>query len=50
MARGRDSEAKADFGTDKADKIDFGKWKVAVKMEFSEFETFFCDFFRFMLL
>ena len=44
------TEGRADFGTDKEDFVDLCKWKVAIEMEFSKFETFFRDFFRFMLL
>jgi hypothetical protein len=50
LARGWESEARADFGTDKTDALDLCKWKVAIEMEFSRFEMFFRDFFRFMLL
>ncbi len=34
----------------KSDSLDLAKWKVAIEMEFSRFEMFFRDFFRFMLL
>lgn len=50
ISQGWKSEARADFGTDKRDTIDLCKWKVAIEMEFSRFEMFFRDFFRFMLL
>lgn len=50
MARGWEKEGKADFGTDKKDSLDLCKWKIAIEMEFSRFEMFFRDFFRFMLL
>jgi len=43
-------EGRADFKTDKRDFVDLCKWKVAIEMEFSRFEMFFRDFFRFMLL
>ena len=43
-------EGKSDFNTDKSDFIDLCKWKVAIEMEYSRFEMFFRDFFRFMLL
>ena len=43
-------EGRATFQTDKRDYIDLVKWKVAIEMEFSRFEMFFRDFFRFMLL
>jgi hypothetical protein len=49
-AHGWEKEARGDFGTDKADALDLCKWKVAIEMEFSRFEMFFRDFFRFMLL
>ena len=50
VARGWEKEGKADFGTDKKDSLDLCKWKIAIEMEFSRFEMFFRDFFRFMLL
>ncbi|MFW9843087.1 MAG: BglII/BstYI family type II restriction endonuclease [Candidatus Thorarchaeota archaeon] len=50
VALGWEPESSADFGTDKADNLDLTKWKVAIEMEFSRFESFFRDFFRFMLL
>jgi hypothetical protein len=50
LARGWESEGQADFSTDKRDMLDLCKWKVAIEMEFSRFEMFFRDFFRFMLL
>lgn len=43
-------EGIADFSTDKRDALDLCKWKVAIELEFSRFEMFFRDFFRFMLL
>jgi hypothetical protein len=43
-------EGRADFKTDKTDYLDLCKWKVAIEMEYSRFEMFFRDFFRFMLL
>jgi hypothetical protein len=49
-AQGWETEGRADFKTDKSDSIDLCKWKVAIEMEFSRFEMFFRDFFRFMLL
>lgn len=49
-AHGWEKECRADFKTDKTDFIDLCKWKVAIEMEFSRFEMFFRDFFRFMLL
>ena len=48
--KGWSVEASADFSTDKSDWLDLAKWKVAMEMEFSRFEMFFRDFFRFMLL
>jgi hypothetical protein len=50
IAQGWKKEGRADFGTDKKDFVDLCKWKVATEMEFSRFEMFFRDFFRFMLL
>jgi len=50
VARGWEREGRADFKTDKRDSLDLCKWKVAIEMEFSRFEMFFRDFFRFMLL
>lgn len=50
VAKGWKKEARADFKTDKKDTIDLCKWKVPIEMEFSRFEMFFRDFFRFMLL
>jgi len=47
---GWQKEGIADFSTDKRDTLDLCKWKVAIEMEFSRFEMFFRDFFRFMLL
>ncbi len=50
VQRGWTKEGRADFNTDKNDFLDLCKWKVAIEMEFSRFEMFFRDFFRFMLL
>ena len=50
VAHSWEKEARADFKTDKTDFLDLCKWKVAIEMEFSRFEMFFRDFFRFMLL
>jgi hypothetical protein len=50
VAHGWEKEGRADFRTDKKDHLDLCKWKVAIEMEFSRFEMFFRDFFRFMLL
>ena len=47
---GWEKEGRADFSTDKRDALDLCKWKVTIEMEFSRFEMFFRDFFRFMLL
>ena len=38
------------FSSDKKDAIDLYKSKIAIEMEFSRFEMFFRDFFRFMLM
>lgn len=48
--KGWQPEGRADFKTDKEDFLDLCKWKVAIEMEYSRFEMFFRDFFRFMLL
>ena len=50
VERGWQKEGVADFRTDKKDALDLCKWKVAIEMEYSRFEMFFRDFFRFMLL
>lgn len=50
VKKGWESEGRADFKTDKEDYLDLCKWKVAIEMEYSRFEMFFRDFFRFMLL
>ena len=50
VSNGWKKEGRADFGTDKTDFVDICKWKVAIEMEYSRFEMFFRDFFRFMLL
>lgn len=49
-ARGWEKEWRADFSTDKKDALDLHRSKVAIEMEFSRFEMFFRDFFRYMLL
>ena len=43
-------ELPVDFNTNKNDFVDFYKNKIAIEMEFSRFEMFFRDFFRFMLM
>lgn len=50
VAQGWQQEGRADFRTNKMDYVDLCKWKVAIEMEYSRFEMFFRDFFRFMLL
>ena len=50
VLHGWETEGQADFGTHKKDALDLCKWKVAIELEFSRFEMFFRDFFRFMLL
>lgn len=47
---GWEKELKVDFKTDKDDFLDLYKDKIAIEMEYSRFEMFFRDFFRFMLL
>jgi len=44
------SEKEFDFKTEKRDFLDFYKERIGIEMEFSRFEMFFRDFFRFMLL
>lgn len=48
--KGWQKESKADFKTDKEDYLDLCKWKIAIEIEYSRFEMFFRDYFRFMLL
>ena len=50
LSCGWEAEGRADFRTDKDDYLDLCKRRVAIEMEFSRFEMFFRDFFRFMLL
>ncbi len=50
LQKGWEKEGKAEFSGGKQDYIDLCKWKVAIEMEWSRFEMFFRDFFRFMLL
>jgi hypothetical protein len=50
VKKGWQPEGRADFKTEKEDYLDLCKWKVAIEMEYSRFEMFFRDFFRFMLL
>lgn len=50
VRKGWSKECRADFNTEKNDSIDLCKWKVAIEMEFSRFEMFFRDFFRFSLM
>ena len=50
VERGWKKENIAEFATTKSDYIDLFKDKIAIEMEFSRFEMFFRDFFRFMLL
>jgi hypothetical protein len=47
---GWESEFKVEFSPDKNDYLDLRKGPVAIEMEWSRFEMFFRDFFRFMLL
>ena len=48
--KGWEREAKIPLGTGKSDYCDLLKNKVAIEQEYSRFETFFRDFFRFLLL
>ena len=50
LKNGWEKEAKAYFKTNKKDYIDLYKNRVPIEMEYSRFEMFFRDFFRFMLL
>lgn len=48
--KGWETEKKVSFNTDKRDCIDLFKDKIGIEIEFSRFEMFFRDFFRFLLL
>lgn len=48
--RGWDSEIEIPLGTGKSDYCDLGKNNVLIEQEYSRFEMFFRDFFRFLLL
>lgn len=48
--RGWESERKIDLSREKDDYLDLYKNRLAIEMEWSRFEMFFRDFFRFMLL
>ena len=50
VKRGWEVERKVDFSAEKKDFVDLYKGKIAIEMEWSRFEMFFRDFFRFMLL
>ena len=50
VARGWDSETEIPLGTGKSDYCDLSKNRVFVEQEYSRFEMFFRDFFRFILL
>lgn len=43
-------EVKIPLGTGKTDKCDLMKNRIAIEQEYSRFEMFFRDFFRFLLL
>ena len=47
---GWEEEVEIPLGTGKSDYCDLGKNKVFIEQEYSRFEMFFRDFFRFMLL
>ena len=47
---GWETERKVDLSRDKDDFLDLYKDRLAIEMEWSRFEMFFRDFFRFMLL
>jgi len=48
--RGWEAEVKIPLGTGKLDYCDLGKNRVFIEQEYSRFEMFFRDFFRFLLL
>jgi len=50
ISHGWEKEGRAEFSTEKRDYLDLYKNQVAIEMEWSRFEMFFRDFFRFMLL
>jgi len=49
IQKGWQKEGKVELSEGKQDYIDLCKWKIAIELEWSKFETFFRDFFRFML-
>ena len=50
LKNGWEKESRAYFKTNKSDYIYLYKKRVPIEMEYSRFEMFFRDFFRFMLL
>jgi hypothetical protein len=50
ISQGWNPEFRIPLGTGKTDYCDFVKNKIAIEQEYSRFETFFRDFFRFLLL
>ena len=50
ISHGWEKEGRAEFSSNKKDYLDLYKSKIAIEMEWSRFEMFFRDFFRFMLL
>jgi hypothetical protein len=48
--RGWEREVKIPLGTGKLDYCDIGKNRIFIEQEYSRFEMFFRDFFRFLLL
>ena len=50
VARGWESETEIPLGTGKSDYCDLSKNGVFIEQEYSRFEMFFRDFFRFLLL
>ncbi|MHA1973323.1 MAG: BglII/BstYI family type II restriction endonuclease [Candidatus Hodarchaeales archaeon] len=49
-SRGWETEIEIPLGTGKSDYCDIGKGRVFIEQEYSRFEMFFRDFFRFLLL
>ena len=50
VAKGWDTETEIPLGTGKSDYCDLSKNSIFIEQEYSRFEMFFRDFFRFLLL
>ncbi len=48
--KGWTKNAPMELGTKREDSLALAKWNVGMELEFSKFEMFFRDFFRFMIL